>query len=242
MSKYLNDADRQRKILEEIKGMAAFQGLNVSPSYLRQHIILKNAQPRYEFNFYKDSPSYPEVMLGRNDAFVITGFGVYLQAVRTNATQPKTRSNAVLQTYPNPTVFTGSSAANAALMVSGLEAVYGGFLEYKVGVRTYIEKLDLQHFRHVPQVQQTIAAANTVIINADAAGALHTEYKFSDGLYLPEPYVIVDGSATNSFAVNLPDTTNLVYQANGTTGTEDNELVIIPRGFLVSMGASKKGN
>lgn len=139
--------NRDRQIYNTL--LKKYPGQIISPDFLRIEQELKNTTGSYVFPIETTSgQGIMERKLDRNDLFVITGLGIFLLA-ETEATP----GAGVLQTYPNQIVFPAAAGFNP----DHLEAIYNGKLSLKIQSKVNIEGMSMQHFRVVPETQQSAA-------------------------------------------------------------------------------------
>lgn len=129
-----------------------------------------------------------ETRLNQQDAFVVSSWGFFLL-------KPTSAVDAtfVVQTYPNPQVFTTGGVAAAA------ETIYNSVARIVVNNDVVFPVWHLSRHRMVPQTQQepTITGVEN--------GIPYSQVDLStDGFYPLEPNLLIIGSKNNVITVNLP--------------------------------------
>lgn len=200
--------DDTRAIYNAANEKAKAEGLMATPGYLRIEKLIVGGQNRYQFSILKDSnsDSITERKLDRNDKFTITELGIFLMKRSSS-----TKGIEVLQTYPNATVF---AASTGVLNPAHLEAIYNGNLSLSVASTKFIEGMDLNRFRMVPQLIQSASAANS-------------QRSERDGFTKLTPQVTINGDVKTSFDIEVPTFAGMEV------GT-DCYLVLIARGFQIT--------
>jgi len=207
--------DRKRAIYTQV---LANKNINVensiiSEGFIRVETKLKNGSGIYDFSIVRDSnsDSITERKIDRNDKFLVTELAFFLMCRNENK-----KGVEVLQTYPNPVVFLKLDKTSS---FTDLECIFNGKLSVKVGQTNFIEGMDLLRFRHVPQVQQSSANANS-----EASGKM--------GFFETTPQILLSGDQKNEIRIEAPVDSSAVI-ANDNVGT-NNYIVMMCRGFLVS--------
>lgn len=193
-------------------------GKVISYSYLRVEEIIKNTKNSYKFNILKSNgvDGLTEVKLDKNDRFVMTHLGIFLLAQDSAAP-----GKAVLQSYPNETVF-APVAGPPAFVPSDLELIYNGKLHIKVGTTQFVENFPMWDFRAVPETQQS-------------AGNNKSQADENSGFIEMTPIITLSGAKDTTIQIEVPidGTIEMEAQAAGI----NNKLVFLPKGFLIKDGA-----
>ena len=207
-----------QEVYNRIKTRAA--GKLVQPSFLQLEIALQNGKTNYQFGVSTtdQSPSMraSERRLNQNDAFVICYRGLFLK--KEDASKP---GSAVLQTYPNPTVF--PDAPNE-VNTADLEAVFNSFLSVKVGDTVFAEAIDMGLSRVV----------NTTV-QSDATKIPLSERKGMDGYIAQTPIITLDGGKKNQLILNIPTWAGQLIQYS--SAATRNYVVLKLEGFLITDGS-----
>jgi len=208
-------AMRDRAIWKTVLQKAKELGGSIpSPSYLRVEQTLNNTNSRYNFNLKAiGGESITEVKLDRNDLFVVSDISVYLLC-QTDAKIGKD----VLQSYPNKQIFPAVSGFDP----DDLETIYNGFFTLKIGSNVNIEKMSMQHFRFVPQTQQSSSG------NKSQYSLIEATFKLGSLLYL---YGTMDINAT----IEIPTFPGI--QIAAVTSGFTNKIIFHPYGYLTKGAA-----
>lgn len=198
---------RYRETFLQLKGENP--GHVVSRSFLRHDIPLKSNRSLYEANFLAENGQIelPQSRLSRTDSFMALMLGFFLLAEKDD--KP---GSAVLQTYPNPTVFAGAAA------LEDLEVFYNGEIDIQVNNVIISERFPLRDFRYVGETQKTGATSE----NSKGSHA---------GMVLLPPRVNLNGAEKNRIAVRIPSYAGIDLES-GTAG-ETFKLVAYLDGFLI---------
>lgn len=201
-------SDDNRAIFNNVNAKAKQEGKIATPGYIRLEKLLTAGKNRYQFTFLRDSNSdtVTERKLDRNDKFTITELGIFLMKRASG-----TAGIEVLQTYPNASAFPVSSGV---LNPAHLEFLYNGSMSLSVGQTKFIEALDLNRFRKVPQMIQTSSVVNS-------------QREEKDGFIKMTPQITIDGDAKTTLEIEVPAIASLEL------GT-DVFVVIVARGFQVT--------
>ncbi len=175
--------ERERAVLEHNKNRPEFKGRKLTPSFLRLETDILNTSGKLSFKtFIGDGTTvYPtERRLDRNDDFIATEMGFFL--IKQDTANSKT--NALLLSYPNITVFGAAAAAD-------LKALYtSGKLRINVGREDKFVALDIARFLHIPETQQT-------------AGTNYDETSEKSGFINLTPQLILQGNGTNEVEIDF---------------------------------------
>lgn len=129
-----------------------------------------------------------EVRLAQQDSFVASMWGFFLEKP-TSATD----TTFIVQTYPNPQVFTTGSVSAQA------ETIYNSVARITVNNDVVFPVWHLSRHRLVPQTQQTPLITGVQNANPYAQVDLTT-----DGFHPLEPNLLIIGSKNTVINVNLP--------------------------------------
>jgi len=219
-----DNSQRERQIYRAIeaqliKDHGPNHGLMISPSYLRAEVSLSSTKAKYSFALKPSGGEVAtEVKLDRNDLFVISRLGMFLTkqfAVSIGKEVP--------QSYPNIIEF----PAVAGLVAADLEAIYNGFTSLKIGSVVNIENLSNQEFRYAPDTQQ-------------AAATTKSSFNLDDATYKPAPLIYLHGTMDIQLTTEFPSYASIALTPTDAVANGQVKLVMIPFGFLIKGGASKK--
>lgn len=129
-----------------------------------------------------------EVRLAQQDSFIVSQWGFFL-AKPTSAID----ATFVVQTYPNPQIFTTTGVAAAA------ETLYNSQAQVKVNNDVVYPSWHLSRHRLVPQTQQ--APLISGVENAIPYSQIDLS---TDGFYPVEPNLVIIGSKNTVITANLP--------------------------------------
>jgi len=176
---------------------------NLSQSYLRAETLL-GTNSVIKFNLQKSQVSNPlvtENLLNLNDQFVITDLTIGLKQIANTATPTNTQQlTALVQTYADPQVFTGTNAANAG-------AIYGGYLNFTINRREFLPAFSMRSFLRVPTSQtgaflKTAGTSGTPAATFSGNTGLNGFEAPLYGFSKMEP-TLIDGRMTLDISVNL---------------------------------------
>jgi hypothetical protein len=197
------------------------KGQRASEGYLRLEANLQ-ASGTYTFQVNANANQLiTETRLRSGDAFIPTKVGMFLRTVATATDANQTTS--VLQTYPNTTVFTSSTA------VANLEALYNSRLQITINSVNLTEFIDTIRFRRITAAQQGLAVSTQATTGLLSKSAWENE---NYGMSNFEQDCCFNGQANNTCQVILPTAVDC-----GAGATVQNYLVILFRGVLVQDGA-----
>ena len=217
----------QRNYFEQLKN--SNPGRLVAPSYLRLERTINSSFNSIDFYTREGEGTQlvTERRLKISDAFAVTKIGVFISKVGSSTTPTDAQlSSANLRTYPNASVFSGSSEA------LNLMAIYNGFLSLDIDQKIYIDSLPTNQFYQVPEAQQ--GTTTSAYVDAESADAVTTlaldQTVFNLGMFNSPVEITLKGQGKNNFKLNLPNTTNL-------TGTSSsNQIHLVLGGFLITGG------
>lgn len=193
----------------------------ITASYLRSEVILGTTSTvRFPILTQDSSPNVNERRLNVADAFQVTSLGIFIYKIATGANI----SSGILNTFPNPLVYTGSGEA------ANLQGIYNGSLNVTIDRKEIIPAIDCLNFYNVGIAQQAVLTAASGTGNAYQA----SQYTNDFGFYTVTPTFKMSGNLVNEITLNLPESVNLA----GTSST--NRVVLITRGFLIQGGAQFK--
>lgn len=176
--------------------MSIINAAVLSQSYLRFEQTLTATTNTFTFQVLDQGGKSPtEIRLTQQDAF-------YCYAIRVSLASQLTADPTamVLQSYPNPQVFTTSGAA------ASMETFYNGYYSLQVNKQTLIPNFPLMNFRNVPQTQQIATSAATV-----------NQTQWSGQQYQAmQPNPVYIGQKGNLFTITLP---TAIKTIDATTGT-----------------------
>lgn len=195
-----------------------YPNLIITPSALRSERILTNNTSNYKFELLvQGQPTGTEVRIDQNDVFFATHIGVKIARIDTTKS-----SAAVLQTYPNETVF----PASAGFVPSDLEAIYNSQLSVKIGTQEFIPNLPTSLCRYVPQTQQSAAGNKSQIQSLD--GMVEVEK------------LQLSGKDQLDVSLSIPAFESAVAQWASVTAGTNHVLIFQAHGFLVRGAAQAK--
>jgi hypothetical protein len=198
---------------------------SLSQSYLRAETTLASLSI-YKFKVQQGqqpSPTASEVLLNLNDQFVITHFFVGLQVFTTAGITTTARLNLPVDTYADPTKYTGDTA-NAA-------GIYNATLQMAFNRVEYLPNFPVRSFLRVPVTQSgaflrtagTVATpAATYTGNTGANSYENSMYGFAES----EP-IKIDGRETLDISLNLNNASDI------TDATLTAVAVLELRGYLI---------
>lgn len=217
------------KDLETLQGLRAKYGkLAVAPSFLRlEKSIGASNIVKFDTTQSAGSVLENEVRIKDSDAFCITKMGLFIYKTA-SAPVANDYSQAVLYTYPNPAVFTGSNES------AYLQSIFNGYLSIKVGQTTFVEKYPTYDFLEIPETQKGLATAGY-----DAGSVTANKIPFdSKGKMSGFNEVITPFTLSGKENIDIQVTRPGSLSVAGTSST--NMLVLIFKGFLISGGSSQK--
>lgn len=212
-------SDRARAIYNDILRMYGKE-ITATQGYLRLERAVDAALNVINFPVLEnDQPALrgSENRLALTDVFWATEMVVNIYKVLT-ADEAATPFGSPLDTWPNPTLYTGAIEARA------LQYIYNGNTTIKIDNYLLIDSLDNMRFYRVGIAQ----AGLEVSVGAAFPAYLANQWdSASYGYYPLTPSVIFSGTAKNKVSINLPDTVNMA----GTAST--NYVVVQFRGILL---------
>jgi hypothetical protein len=215
MQNKIQATDRSRAIFNSLRKR---KGVVTTQSYLRlEQTLGTSGNINFQVLINDGQANFNERRLAITDAFTVTSLAVmiYKQASGGNI------SAGVLDTNPNPLVYTGAGEAAA------LQALYNGYLSVRVNSVVYIDSLDVYRFYRVGTAQK--AVQTTVTPSVYTASAYERgDYPF----YSLTPGIRLSGATKNELSLTLPESVAMA----GTGGTV-NRVVCYLRGFLEQNGA-----
>ncbi|MEI6694556.1 MAG: hypothetical protein WCO13_00700 [Bacteroidota bacterium] len=214
-------AARQRAIFNLAKKENT--GSAPAPSYLRVEAVLNSTTNKYDFRFNRTgTEAATERKLDRNDRFIMSEIAVLL-----SAQDSATIGKEVLQSYPNPLVFTGNTAADAVV----LEHIYSGSTSLKISNRVELEAFPNIFFRNVPSTQQKAGIASI-----ETAVAL-SQINIKEVMYELGALINLDGADDATLSVEFPKFTGTALTPGGTISYK---LVFFATGYLIKNGSANK--
>lgn len=212
---FVGFAGRQRSIFKSLE--KKYGEGNVSQSYLRVEATLNITKLQYKFSFNRvaNTDIATENKLDTNDIFIASEMGLFLSNQLSTAIGQE-----VLNTYPDPLIFTGNSAADAA----ALESVYSGNLEMKQGSTVWIPKFPNLWFRQVTNKQSNAAISSVT-------GAFKNEFDLRKHLIELGGNIKIVGSDNTEVTVNV-NTLGSTAFAPGTNYSY--KMVLILTGYKIT--------
>jgi len=207
--------NRTRSLINafEKKGVRSTQGT------LRVEVLL-GSSANYTFNINDNQTKLAtEIRLRSGDAFIPTKVGMFIRKANSATLTDSLQATSILHTYPNTTVFTGSSEAD------NLESMYSSRLQITVNSVNLTETIDTLNFRRVDTAQQglTVFTSSTYQRSAWQGG----DYGFINY----EQDICFNGQANNFANLTLSASVNNI----GTSSS--NYAVLYFRGVLLLNGA-----
>lgn len=205
----------QRMVFENAKNLIRGLGYTVdqavlTQSYLRSEVALSTSIANYHIpvlvnDTQNGAVRVNEKRLNLQDIFITTEISVVM-GVGTS-----TNTAAKLYTYPNPAVFTTTTAGD-------LWSLYNGFLNLSVNNQTVLPAWDVLKHYFVPQTQQGVGVTAQTVFPID-----QVDYE-NNSFYAVEPGIVMNGAANINFQLT----------ANGapTTILANSFVAVIQRGIL----------
>lgn len=210
---------------------AAGFGSDIHPeeSKIRLEQPILNGKGQYIFDLKSDAvDNVVTHSLDRNDVFVPNSIGVLISLVN-NTTGVETL-------YPYaPVVADGKPSVHAAGFVDEqVEALYAGYLSWRIDNTVALSAYPMEKFRHVPQVQGAF-----VLNSSDEAvnEGIKSEWGLDEALTLLMPRYTIAGTRDHKMEVNF----NAAGLTFGVTEGYTAKLVLFMDGFLVKGGCQYKG-
>lgn len=189
-----------RMVYENALRIIRAAGLTADLTKLTQSDIIVEQQlltnvTQYQFPVLNNQPGNQgngifntEVRLALQDSFVVSAWGFFL-------CKPTSAADAtfVVQTYPNPQVFSSAGTAAAA------ETIYNSIAKITVNGDVIFPVWHLSKHRLVPQTQQEPLIAG--VENAIPYSQIDLS---TDGFYPVEPNLLIIGSKQTLITVTLP--------------------------------------
>jgi len=199
---------------------------NLSEAYLRNDVALTTQQV-ISFNVQRNQVATPlatDRLLELNDEFVITQVRVALKQIGSDTPSATQQTTAIVQTYDDPSIFSGTNASNVS-------SIYNGSLEFTINRKQFIPQYPVAAFRRVPDVQTgaylaTAGTSGTPAATFTGNTGVNAYAAYAYGFAPTEP-VVISGRSTLDINVDLgtsvsfDDSSNTVYA------------VLELRGFLV---------
>lgn len=196
----------------------------VTEHYLRLEEVVDNQTNRYSFNpskqENKDPNTVTENAIRENDAFIVTGLGVYIAVVDTD--RP---AAFVPYTYPNPQRFGILGGTN----VDDWYQLYNGQLYIKTG-REELRAVNMLNFLYQPETQKD---------SADNVDKLVYPYH---GFMEQVPMKVLSGEAEHRIDItfNTHPGNAIAFNSGSTAAEIDNgetRIIVVCEGFNVFNGA-----
>lgn len=175
---------------------------NLSQSYLRAETALASTSV-IKFLLQRGqvaSPLVTEVLLNLNDQFIMTHLAINLKTIASDTPTDLQQLSAVLHSWEDPIVFTGTNRDNVA-------AIYGGSLSMTIDRKQYLPNFPVRAFRRVGAAQTGFYLDTAGLPGTPAAtfvGNAGTN-EWPNGLYsfYPMEPTLVDGRQTIDIEINL---------------------------------------
>lgn len=205
----------QRMVFENAKNLIRGLGYTVdqavlTQSYLRSEVALSTSIANYHVpvlvnDTQNGAVRVNEKRLNLQDIFITTEIAVLI-GVGTSTT-----TSAKLYSYPNPSVFTTTTAGD-------LWSIYNGFLNLSVNNQTVLPAWDVLKHYFVPQTQQGVGVTAQTVFPID-----QIDYE-QNAFYAVEPGIVMNGAANINFQLT----------ANGapTTILANSFICVLQRGIL----------
>jgi hypothetical protein len=128
-----------------------------------------------------------EVRLTQQDSFISSAWGFFMSTPTSGVD-----ATFIVQTYPNPILFTGGASAAA-------ETLYNSIAQIRVNNDVVYPVWHLSRHRYVPQTQQT-----PLIVGVENANPYAQIDLSSDGFFPMEPNFVIIGSKNTVITAILP--------------------------------------
>lgn len=213
--------ERDRAIHLNNSLKAEYAGKDLVPGYLRLEAVVTNNSGVLKFPTYTGDSNLvyaTEQRLGRNDAFIVADYGVFL--LKQDVANKKT--NGLPVSYPNITTFGAAAAADLMTIFAA------GKLNVEIDKKRWLPDIDCLRFLQMPQVQQS-------------AGTNYDEWNLSKALKHCTPQFVINGNGSNEIKIEYPTYAGF---AGGTPVVAGNEhrVVLYLHGWYVADGNSKSSS
>lgn len=157
----------------------------LTQSYLRSEVAMSTAIANYHLpvlvnDTQNGAVRVNEKRLNLQDVFITTEIGFFVGVGTATATAAK------LYTYPNPQVFTTTTAGD-------LWSLYNGYLNLTINNQQVLPSWDALRHYYVGQTQQGVGVTAQTVFPID-------EVNFSENTYYPvEPNIVMNGAANINF-------------------------------------------
>jgi hypothetical protein len=157
----------------------------LTQSFLRSEVAMSTSIANYHIpvlvnDTQNGAVRINERRLNLQDVFITTEIGVYM-GVGTS-----TNTAAKLYTYPNPQVYTTTTAGD-------LWSLYNGYLNLAINNQQILPSWDVLRHYYVPQTQQGVGVTAQTIFPIDQADLSEQPY------YPVEPNIVMNGAANINF-------------------------------------------
>lgn len=204
-----------RMTFENAKSLVRGLGYSVdqavlTQSFLRSEVALSTSIANYHIpvlvnDTQNGAVRVNERRLNLQDVFITTEIGVYIGVGSATSTSAK------LYTYPNPQVFTTTTAGD-------LWSIYNGYLNLAINNQQVLPSFDVLRSYYVPQTQQGVGVTAQTVFPIDQADLSEQPY------YPIEPNIVMNGAANIQFQLT----------ANGAPATilANSFIAVIQHGIL----------
>lgn len=157
----------------------------LTQSYLRSEVAMSTSIANYHLpvlvnDTQNGAVRVNEKRLNLQDVFITTEIGFYV-GVGTS-----TNTAAKLYTYPNPAVFTTTTAGD-------LWSLYNGYINLAINNQQVLPAWDALRHYYVPQTQQGVGVTAQTVFPIDQADLSEQPY------YPVEPNIVMNGAANINF-------------------------------------------
>lgn len=205
---FANSVAALQRAFSDTPGFDA-RNYKLTQSFLRveQAIVAGITQYRFPVLVTETNPSLfnTEKRLNLQDSFMVSSVFIGL-----GAPGSATATNWIPLTYPDPTVFTTTTAADALTL-------YSGSFEIKVNNDVLVPDWDIWRHYYAPNRQAAAAIA-------DVSPAYVNEQSGLDGWFPMEPNIVFVGAKNTKLTINLP--------SGITTALANSRIVLAVRGIL----------
>ena len=208
----MNSIVSEKKFIQSRTGIAYE---NLSASYLRAETALSTTTniPFYLQAGQVNNPTATERLLNLNDQFVITHLFVGLKQIASDTPTAAQHASALIYTWYNPRVFTGTNAVN-------VRSIYNGSLSFTINRKEFIPEFPVRSFLRIPSTQQGTQDISSGTATTPTQTFLSGGFDaYENGLYgfYPQDPTLIDGRQTLDVSIDLganisfDDSSNTVY-------------------------------
>ena len=210
-------ADRMRAIINSLKKK---KGVIATQSYLRlEQPLGTTGSIAFQVLQSQQNTTVNEKRLALPDSFLITSLAIMTYKISAGSNV----STGVLNTFPNPFVYTTAGEAAA------LQALYNGYLSVRVNSVVYIDSLDTYRFYRAGVAQKGLDVSTGTNPEYQASEWNKGDYPF----YGLTPGVMLSGATKNELNLVLPESS-----AMGAKAGDVNYVVLYLRGVLLQNAAT----